>query len=935
MTTMLGGILISILAISAGADDAPAAAAEIYRGDFEAAMDADYDGWPDDWLRRRVQGGPDFARIQLAPRPDGKGRALAIALGGGRTEVASPALKIDRLFSLVCEAEIACEKIERSEVRFQLLLLDEKGGVVDEKSTLVETTSGGFSRVQLGPIIPSAVVHSVQAVLQIAPSEGRGDLAGVVRVDNLRLLRLPRMHLIASEKLGLYTGFDAAEIRCELSGVSQTEPRVGFELLDYRDRVLQSEETPLKPKRKPVTEGTPTLAAPVRSASAAPREAYAATAAWRPKVPDYGFYRVRVTLTGQAEGGGRQTVLRRTVPLAVLRPFPRPTRGEFGWSLPAGEKPYGVGDLASIVESAGVNWVKYPLWFSDQDTARADRLAWFAERLSIQRIEMIGVLDQPPDELRSVFREPGRIPVASLFHDPQWWTAAIDPVLTRLSLKVRWWQLGDDQDASFVGLPDMPEKVQEIRRHMERFGQRVRVGVGWKWLWEAPPGEAAPWAFLTLSGQPDLTAAEIGEYLRTPPPANSSKPQFAPQRSRPAGFAAPADPARVGQSPQLPVARQFVSTDSPSAAAPGVPAQALRMLSLSPLPRGRYATDVRAADLAQRMLAAKIHGAGGVFVTQPFSDTQGLFDLEGSPTELFLPWRTTASLIAGTEYLGSLELEGEAVNHIFAGEQQAVLVLWSDEPTHETFFLGDDVLACDIWGRPVPIENDDRAGFRQHRVAVGPTPVFVLGVSPQLARWQIAARFERPAIDSIYGREQRVALTAPNAFGLGIGGQASLRAPNAWNIDALPQTFRAPAGETVRIAWPLILLADADSGLQRVTIDVSLSADKPYRFRLHRKLFLGLDDVSVQLRTRAREDGSLLVEQLINNLSERPLSFQCVLFPPGRRRESTQARDLPPGRSTVTFVLPNADELIGQKLYLRAEEIGGARVLNSSALVER
>ena len=52
-----------------------------------------------------------------------------------------------------------------------------------------------------------------------------------------------------------------------------------------------------------------------------------------------------------------------------------------------------------------------------EQVVHADQLgfeiAWFAEQLSIQGIDLVGVLDQPPPELRAVFRGQGRLPASS------------------------------------------------------------------------------------------------------------------------------------------------------------------------------------------------------------------------------------------------------------------------------------------------------------------------------------------------------------------------------------------------------------------------------------------------------------------------------------------------------------------------------------------
>ena len=134
---------------------------------------------------------------------------------------------------------------------------------------------------------------------------------------------------------------------------------------------------------------------------------------------------------------------------------------------------------------------------------------------------------------------------------------------------------------------------------------------------------------------------------------------------------------------------------------------------------------------------------------------------------------------------------------------------------------------------------------------------------------------------------------------------------------------------------PVALQPDANSGPQPVRLDFDLTADRNYRFSVYRTLQLGLEDVHVELATRLRDDGALLVEQRLTNLADQPVSFQCTLFPPGRRRETRQVIDLGRGQNVLTFVLPRGDELLGQKLWLRAEEISGPRVLNSTVTAER
>ena len=77
----------------------------------------------------------------------------------------------------------------------------------------------------------------------------------------------------------------------------------------------------------------------------------------------------------------------------------------FGFFLP--------GD--SLLLTAGVNWVKFPVWYNDQDLQRANQIARFAERLNKHNINMVAVIDKPPEDIRSLFGEQETLLVANVF----------------------------------------------------------------------------------------------------------------------------------------------------------------------------------------------------------------------------------------------------------------------------------------------------------------------------------------------------------------------------------------------------------------------------------------------------------------------------------------------------------------------------------------
>jgi hypothetical protein len=305
---------------------------------------------------------------------------------------------------------------------------------------------------------------------------------------------------------------------------------------------------------------------------------------------------------------------------------------------------------------------------------------------------------------------------------------------------------------------------------------------------------------------------------------------------------------------------------------------------------------------------------------------------DGSPGELFVPWRTTAALVGGSEYLGPLQLQGGSMSYVFAQEGWAVMAVWSDRPTTEYLMLSDEIEQIDVWGRghkPALVERDGR---KARELKVGTLPTFVTGISEAVARWQAALSFENPQLSSVAGRQQIIVLRLPNTFKQSVNGELVLYAPKSWNFDTRPTRFKVAEREELRLPLPVTLLADANSGPQPVRLDFDVAG---CRFSVYRTLQLGLDDVQVELTTRLGKEGELRVEQHLTNLSDRQLSFRCVLFAPDRRRETRQVLNIGQDRTTVTFILPRGEELIGKKLWLRAEEIGGSRVLNYTLVAER
>lgn len=490
------------------------------------------------------------------------------------------------------------------------------------------------------------------------------------------------------------------------------------------------------------------------------------------------------------------------------------------------------------------------------------------------------MLDHPPAALAKQLGDQTHTPSAIVFAEKNLWEPALDTVLTRLSHKIRCWQLGADDDASFVGDPALPGKLQDVRKQLVRFGESMRLGVPWKFVQTPPENYLKIGNFLSYSDRPAATAQEI---------------------------------------------MQATSDETAG--------QAERWLALHPLKRDEYTPATRTRDLVERMVAAKIKKYSLTFIPHPFDDEEGLFFSDGTPGELFLPWRTTALSLAGRDYLGSLRLPNGSENHLFTNGEDAVMVIWNPRATTETVYLGDNITALDMWGSAIAIgteQTDDRV---EQVIPAGPAPIFVFGVNAKLAKWCMTFDFENSQLQSLLGQSQTVAFKYQNPFTRSVGGSFTIHAP-AVVEDIKPVGFRASPGETRTSSFPLLLKPEAGSGLRPVRIDFNLTADREYRFSLYRNMVIGLKGIDVDFDTHLDAEGFLEVRAHLSNQTEESISFQCHLFVPERRRDKIQLLNLGSERRTITFRIPNGRELIGQDLVLRFEEIGGSRVMNQHLRVQ-
>lgn len=881
--------------------DKQADAVEIFHCTFdEENWDVNYDGWPDRWERAVGRDYPHYVEMAIVQPDDPHvDRCLEVRLDGARARVSSPPIRVLPKFSYALELKLKTEAIEHSSVRVVVDFMSDTGQVVQSHRSDPYGTTGEWVDVRLGKYRPMS--HRVdRAVVRLEVDRDlRGDLHGVVSIADVWLGRLPSMEVTTDSQTNVYDDPNDVVVTCTLSGISEQNPLIKFQLLDATQAEI-GEEGAARLQGRVIMEDS-RKAHEFLDGDGKHSVGFEGATKWRPDIAGnggFGFYRVRVTMISSVTHAemDEKVITLVVVPKAITQ-----ARGEMGWTLPESVprlgEPLSFEELQDLLPMAGVSWVKVPVWFPADEPSRADEIIQFAERLAAQDVETIGVI-QPPDET------PIDSPSASYASDiaftfdkdPSVWSPLFEHVMNRLSLRLRWWQLGLDHDTGFVGYEDLVKKIDDIRRQLFRFGQDVRVGLGWRW--DTPPLEGpVSWDFEQLSANPPLQSDQLAKRLAERPP---------------------------GSTPRWVLIEPVV--DDPS------------------LTTVRERHEARVREFIKQIVIAKQHGVDGVFVPHPFSGPEGVMNADGTPGELLLPWRTASSLLGGAEYLGDLSLPSGSRNWLFLRQDgQVVMVVWNDEPGEEVLYLGDEVQCIDVWGKA---QRPEQRGQRQV-IPVGPTPKFVLGVNEWVARWRMSVAFEQTHVPSVFGVEHANAMLMHNAFPQGVGGECSIFVPDllargegaaeqrsdAWKIPRVTE-FKGAAGEQIR-REVLIELKDAAVGVQPVRIDFEIMADQRYRFSVWRELTVGVGDIAIDVQTKLDEQGRLIVHQQMSIGSGRPTDFKCFLYAPLRRRKRTQVFQLGEEIDHKTYVYTNGEELVGAGLKLRMEELDGERVLIYRFLAEQ
>ncbi len=811
-------------------------------------------------------------------------KCLEIKMNGAAAEVFSPVVALDERFNYSLEASVECQELHGHEVHVELQLLDRNLKQVAKLTTEVLSGTVSWQQLTAGNVNSrTSGFQFGQVHVTVVPKDTR-HLTGLVHIDNIRILRIPRLELTVDTKLNIVHAGQDFVLNCSAVGINgfYAFPTVRMQLLDEMNNIVQEDSIPLErteppvdsqDRRTPVANQTSHYVSTDPSRQATVPSVFDGLATWKTQIAVPGYYRARVYL---GEMSGQHCS--RELPLVVIDELLSDAASPFGWTLPPGLSGERLRSLPQLVRTYGAGRVKIPIWLdAAHDADKIDQLAWLIERLQAQKVTCVGVLDQPPESQRNHFDDGQELlPISTIFQNAKTWEPLIEPILTRMSMKLNWFQLGSDDAQNFTANPKLNKAIADIRLKMQPYSQELQIAIAWSWLNSLPQNEKLAWNAIQLSTHPQLSADELDMYA--------------------------ASPAHNGST---------------------------RWFNLNFLPADKYSLLDRVRDLAERLTSMKKIGVSAAFVSRPLDPKVGLFNADFEPQPMSVPWRTLVQHIGPASYVGRIELSQGSTNHVFENGNEGLMLMWSEVPQAEQLYLGENITAIDMWGRSVPIElNRSIRGHQEQKIGVGPWPIIVRGIDLRVAKFRMQFQLKSSNVLGVVGRGQSLPLELTNTFGQSVQGKLDLVAPTLLQNGIASMPLILSDNQTVENKLPLQVRADASAGKHNVRFEFEVNSDRDYFFSSYRVITLGFEDIEMVWQAEKASEQLLLLRVEIINRGNKETTFNCKFFPPPFPYQHFEIDKLPVGTTSREFTMPLPTIDDNTEYWIRCEELGTRRLLN-------
>lgn len=782
-------------------------------------------------------------------------------------------------------AKVHTEGLKFAKARVLVRFLERDGSPIhaSEKSTDLITSPDGWTSIALelvGEHLRASYLQIQLDLLQPAQFPGavsekqaalREDYSGSASFDDIEVIQLPRAEITTSAPLNIGIWPDVPELTARVRDMTGEKLSLRIETFDSRGTRVSMVE---------------------KQIAGAERISYV------PEVKDLGWYRAVMTISADSVPVGVDSVDFGVVPHIGTVPgevaakgarpgrISSPDRRIFG--VIAGKVPTRIlGEIEAIPQRIGTGAIT--LDATGESTEPESPLAqavsrvleeWQEVTLLVTRLNIPSAsADRPLNAIGS-----SKEAVASL-----------EPLLDRFGQRVGRFQFARPNDDGWFWEPEAhnpSDAVKVLRRYVSGpiISMPMRLD---RATWITPSESVDAVFFVPYGVQPGAVGAAVEELKLVRPRAGERQPMTLAFECPPDGHYSPRDSAST-------IVRRALEAWIASPAA--VPNMAL-IEPWSILGPRRPQLMPKAELIAWRSLSDRLLDRRVVAVFPS-------------------PVGTRAYLLAPTSSAP-------------AGRGGAI-VAWNDSaPANDAVldaFLGEgSIRVVDIFGNQRPPRPALRQGQASRdsgiRVPLGNEPVFIEGVDTSLARFLCDFRLEPGTIEPGTASSDHQ-LVLRNPFSTGISGTITLLSPSReeqggvsreWKITPRVMRFAAGPGETATIPMAIAAGSGLELGAQPFVFQVDLSAEVQYpRLEITRDLNVGLSNVRVSMSYRVQDNGDLILDVALANISDAPLNLRVTAFAPDQPRQTSTVSGLQPSNQSIRRFLYQglAQKLRGTRLSI-------------------
>ncbi len=918
---------------------------------FEEGEDKDYDGLPDKWWRRKGTEYPKYNTVTIDRETGSGGTLQSLRFDLKRKEIAyySPIKKIDAPHSYLLTGKIKTQSLANSAAVVSISFLNSKRVRIKRYLSNFYTGTNNWRTVSISQVDPPE--NASYAVIGCYLVQGeKKDIRGTVWFDELQLKQLPRLTITSNFQTHFKKPNAPIKIEWKIKGL---DPGLDDEDNNEKKNNYKLHLELFDNKNESKDEKVIKLIPDVRYNENGEGESFPVPENHEPwdVIPqEYGFYEVRAILSNNDK-----EVFRKSTYFTVIDFVKENTihNGDFGWSIlnPLSKLKSSLNytEMEDIITQGGVQWLQYPVWRSVESAEESQQLSEFFEQLSHNRVKSVGVLDEPPQIIRRQFASDWQ-GVSEVFSMPtKFWKPSVESVVARNSTSIRHWQLGTNNDKSFVGLKTFDSTIKTVQSKFSEIGRDTRLGMPWKWESEYSRNIKNSKTFLILNSKfPDeysdvkdkiikrksISAGEKTWLVIRPMSINEAKVKIELEELYQSEL--------LNESLARPV--PVDKTEFQNETNDDISALIQRMRRI-----GR----MRSSDLVKRMIAAKHAGADVILASDIFNPDHGLLNENGSPGILFLPWRTTSLALSGTHLEGSFQLKEKSENLVFFRKNEAIIIIWNDEateevPIEESIFLGENAFTTkNFWDTEGRLKQDSL--YSPLQIKVTPVPLIIQQCSYELAKWRMAVEFKNGQVASKSGElhDEIIGFNPYNSpVTVKIG---KIKSQSGWNITFPEKSeFSVEAKSKFHIPIEIELGSDTSIGDEELEIPFEIDAVRrdvvdatsqkvknifqKYNFSVYRTYKVGSDKISLNVVETRDENGNLNIEVTITNDTPEIMDFTCRLFVPGRNPLKKKIFNVK-GKRPVVYKLPNAENMKNQHISVKASQIRVDHILNHKWIV--